>query len=161
LGEHPTNTNPRRQNWNYKGFYQTSKSTMTAERETFLKEHRGTKGVFFDYRFEGKKYMTHKSLISVSGIPIRLTGERLFHIYQGHPELQGCEDWIRETISNPEKVFEGDSGALMAVRKYEKTPVSENKFLVVVYKEQGNDGFVITAYFTRKLPKWRKVVWQR
>ena len=49
----------------------------------------------------------------------------------------------------------------MAVRKYEKTPVSENKFLVVVYKEQGNDGFVITAYFTRRLPKWRKVVWQR
>jgi len=50
---------------------------------------------------------------------------------------------------------------LMAVRKYEKTPVSENKYLVVVYKELKDDGFVITAYFTRKLPKWRKTPWQR
>ena len=49
----------------------------------------------------------------------------------------------------------------MAVRKYEKTPVSENKYLVVVYKELEDDGFVITAYFTRRLPKWRKTLWQR
>ena len=110
---------------------------------------------------EDEIYMIPGSLISVNNIPIRLTEERLAHIYQGHPELRGCENWIKETVSSPEKVLEGDNGALMAVRKYEKTPVSENKFLVVVYREQGNDGFVITAYFTRRLPKWRKVVWQR
>jgi len=99
--------------------------------------------------------------LSVNGIPIRLTQERLFHIYQGHPEMESCEDWIEETISVPEKILEGDNGALMAVRKYAKTPVSENKYLVVVYKEQEDDGFVITAYFTRRLSKWRKVIWQR
>jgi len=49
----------------------------------------------------------------------------------------------------------------MAVRKYEKIPVSENKYLVVVYKELEDDGFVITAYFTRRLAKWRKTLWQR
>ena len=100
-------------------------------------------------------------LHSVNGMPIRLTQERLFHIYQGHPEMEGCEKLIAETLCKPEKVLEGDNGALMAVRKYEKTPVSENKYLVVVYKELGDDGFVITAYFTRRLPKWRKVLWQR
>jgi len=100
-------------------------------------------------------------LRSVNGIPIRLTQERLSHIYQGHPEMKGCEDLIVETLSEPEKILEGDNGALMAVRKYEKTPVSENKYLVVVYKELEDDGFVITAYFTRRLPKWRKTLWQR
>jgi hypothetical protein len=99
-------------------------------------------------------------LFSVNGVPIRLTRERLSHIYQGHPELEGCEDMIRETLSNPERVLEGDGGALMAVRKYRTTPVGSNKFLVVVYKEQGDEGFVITAYFARRLPKWRRVLWQ-
>jgi len=102
-----------------------------------------------------------KLLRSVNGIPIRLTQERLSHIYQGHPEMEGCEDLIVGTLSEPEKILEGDNGALMAVRKYEKTPVSENKYLVVVYKELEDDGFVITAYFTRRLPKWRKTLWQR
>ena len=77
---------------------------------------------------EGEVYVVSGILTSVNNIPIRLTEERLAHIYQGHPELQGCEDWIKETVSSPEKVLEGDNGALMAVRKYEKTPVSENKF---------------------------------
>ena len=102
-----------------------------------------------------------KVLRSKNGIPIRLTRERLSHIYQGHPEIEECEDLIVETLSEPEKILEGDNGALMAVRKYEKTPVSENKYLVVVYKELEDDGFVITAYFTRRLPKWRKTLWQR
>ena len=101
------------------------------------------------------------TVLSVNGVPIRLTPERLVHIHQGHPEMEGCEDWIEETLSTPEKILEGDNGALMATRKYEKTPVTENKYLVVVYKEQEDDGFVITAYFTRRLPKWRKVIWQR
>jgi len=102
-----------------------------------------------------------RTITSINGIPIRLTQERLFHIYQGHPEIEGCEDWMEETLSNPDRILEGDNGALMAVKKYEKTPVSENKYLVVVYKEQQGDGFVITAYFTRRLPKWRKTLWQR
>ena len=97
-------------------------------------------------------------VFSVNQIPIRLTPERVKHICQGHPEMKGYENWIMETITNPEKILEGDNGALMAVRKYKKTPVSENKFLVVIYKEQGNDGFVITAYFTRRLSKWRKTL---
>ena len=101
------------------------------------------------------------AIVSINGVSIRLTLERLTHIYQGHPEMRGCEDLIRETISFPEKVLEGDNGALMATRKYRKTPVTENKYLVVVYREEENDGFVITAYFTRRLPTWRKVLWQR
>jgi len=98
---------------------------------------------------------------SVNGVPVRITKERLKHIYAGHPELKGCKRLIAETLENPELILEGENGALLAVRKYKKTPVSENKYLIVVYKENSNDGFVITAYFTRRYAKWRKVLWRR
>jgi len=98
---------------------------------------------------------------SVNGVLIRITEERLNHIYAGHPEMEGCENWILETIENPDFILEGDYGALLAVRRYERTPVSKDKYLVVVYKESSDDGFLITAYFTRRYAKWRKVLWQR
>ena len=98
---------------------------------------------------------------SINGVLVRITGERLNHIYTGHPEVKGCESWILETIEDPDIILEGDYGALLAVKKYEKTPVTENKYLVVVYKESSGDGFLITAYFTRRYARWRKVLWQR
>ncbi len=98
---------------------------------------------------------------SVNGILIRITEERLNYVYTGYPEMKGCENLIVETIETPDLVLEGDYGALLAVKKYEKTPVSENKYLVVVYKESSDDGFLITSYFTRRYAKWRKVLWQR
>ena len=102
-----------------------------------------------------------KTVVSVNGIPIRITQERLKHVYAGHPEVEGCERWIEETLKTPDLVLDGDNGALLAVKKYLKTPISENKYLVVVYKEEGKDGFLITAYFTRRYAKWRKIIWQR
>jgi len=42
-----------------------------------------------------------------------------------------------------------------------KTPVSENKYLIVAYKEISNiDGFLITAYFCRKPGNWRTIIWK-
>ncbi len=102
-----------------------------------------------------------KIIKSINNTPIRIPQEQLFHIYQGHPEMKGCENLIVETLSNPDRVLEGDDGALMAVKKFQKSPVSQNKYLVEVYKESADDGFVITAYFTRRLAKWRKIRWQR
>ncbi len=50
-----------------------------------------------------------------------------------------------ETVVNPAKILEGGDGELLAVREIEK-----NKFLVVVYRELINDGFIITAFLTRR-----------
>ena len=50
-----------------------------------------------------------------------------------------------ETIVNPSKILEGGDGELLAVREIEK-----NKFLVVVYRELISDGFIITAFLTRR-----------
>ncbi len=49
-------------------------------------------------------------------------------------------------IEEPEAVYEGKEGELLAVREIER-----GKYLVVIYKEvSGADGFVITAFLTRR-----------
>jgi hypothetical protein len=93
--------------------------------------------------------------------PVRITTERLNHIYRNHPEMQDQLEMLVETIKNPDLVTEGDSGELLAIKRYQKTPVSENKFLVVVYKQvEEMNSFVITAYFTRKYNSSRTILWK-
>lgn len=92
---------------------------------------------------------------SINGVPIRLTPERWKHISQRHPELGGKEQNVLNAIASPDLVQKGDLGTLMAVKK------SNDKFLVIVYKEiSETDGFVITAYYTKILRR-RMVVWKR
>ena len=83
------------------------------------------------------------------------------HIIAGHPEITGQLHRIQETIENPEIIQEGDHGELLAIRKYGKTPVYYDKFLVAVYKEvSAADGFLITAYYTRKPSARRSIIWK-
>ena len=92
---------------------------------------------------------------------IRLTDERTRHITKNHPEMKSCVSWILETIENPDFIFAGDFGELIASRLYEKTPVTNDKFLMVVYKETTKfDGFILTAYFCRSINKTRRIVWK-
>lgn len=74
--------------------------------------------------------------------------------------MDGQKERVLETISDPDTVQSGDFGELLAVRLYPKTPLTR-KYLVVVYKEAGNDGFVLTAYFTSGPSKRRKELWKR
>jgi hypothetical protein len=94
--------------------------------------------------------------ISKSGVPIRLTDERWFHIVENHDDVAGYYDDVLETIEDPDFILRGHGGALVAV-----TALGRRKYLAVIYREVSrNDGFVITAYFTtvldRKLIQWRK-----
>jgi len=98
---------------------------------------------------------------SKDAVPIRLTEERWEYICKRHPEMEDQQDKVLETVSGPDYIQRGDQGAKMAIRSYEKTPLS-SKYLVVVYREiDGSDGFIITAYFTRKPADWREVLWKR
>ena len=88
---------------------------------------------------------------SVSNVPIRLSKERFEHISSRHPETKDSISEILETLNNPDFVQKGDAGTLLAIKKFPKTPVTDQKFLVVVYKEVHQaDGFVLTAYYTNK-----------
>lgn len=80
---------------------------------------------------------------------------------RNHPETKNCIAWILETIENPNFIIAGDFGELLAVKLYDKTPVSQDKYLIVVYKETGKlDGFILTAYFSRSINNTRRIVWK-
>ena len=98
---------------------------------------------------------------SKNNIPLRLTKERWHHIIMRHPELDGQKEQVLETITEQDMIQQGDFGELIAIRFYEKTPLT-SKYLVVIYKEVENtDGFVITAYYATKPSERRKVLWRR
>jgi hypothetical protein len=82
---------------------------------------------------------------SSNGIQIRLTDERWAHITDEHFELAAMRRAVLECIGHPQRVLEGWSGELLAVRELEL-----GRSLVVVYRETGADGFVITAFVTRR-----------
>ena len=88
---------------------------------------------------------------SINNIVIRLTNERWQHILNAHIELENEVDAVLNTVSNPDYVIKGTEEELLAaIYKY------ENKMLVVVYKEEKEDGFIITAYYTSKIDKLLK-----
>jgi hypothetical protein len=94
---------------------------------------------------------------SKNGIPIRLTEERWFHITEQHSEMAGYYFDILETIQEPERIYEGKSKELLAVREIEP-----GKYMIVVYREvTKKDGFIITAFLTRRTEQVerRKKLW--
>ncbi|MFO7967245.1 MAG: hypothetical protein R6U44_06575 [Archaeoglobaceae archaeon] len=74
--------------------------------------------------------------------------------------LRGQKDKILETLQNPDIMLEGDFEELLSLKFYKQTPVN-SKYMVVVYKEVGDNGFVITAYFTNKYSEKRRILWKR
>ena len=99
--------------------------------------------------------------IDHKGRNIRLSDERWNHINERHPETRGKEKSLEETISTPDFIQEGDNGEFLAIKKYKKTPITDDKYLVVIYKLRNKDGFLITAYFTRRPSFRRKLIWKR
>ena len=63
---------------------------------------------------------------------------------------------ILETVAEPEQILAGNQKELLAVREIEP-----GKYLVVVYRELNFDGFIITAFVTRRVQslRRRKQVW--
>jgi hypothetical protein len=61
-----------------------------------------------------------------------------------------------ETVANPSRIFAGQASERLAVRE-----VEAGKWLVAVYRELGNDGFVIAAFLTRRVESLerRKQLW--
>ena len=110
------------------------------------------------------------SVNSKNGIVIRLTAERWSHTESSSAQAllkhmiiwRGNQDIVFETIEKPDKIIEGDKSERFAVKYYPKTSISE-KYVVVIYKEQTIDGFVITAFMTSKPEKIIKkgVIWKK
>ncbi len=97
-----------------------------------------------------------ETVLSKNGIPIRLPDERWAHITEEHCELAGFRLEVLETVANPVGIYAGNAGELLAVREIEA-----GKFLVAVYRESATDGFVITAFLTRRIKSLerRQLLW--
>jgi hypothetical protein len=96
---------------------------------------------------------------SKNNVPIRLTEEGWFHITEEHSEMAGYYFEVLETLEEPEAIYEGKAGECIAVRGIEK-----GKYIVVVYRELSKeDGFVITAFLTRRRKQLerRRKIWKR
>ncbi|MGD0697487.1 MAG: hypothetical protein ABSB82_21920 [Terriglobia bacterium] len=93
---------------------------------------------------------------SKADAPIRLTDERWAHITEEHCELAGLRAEVLATVAKPMRIYAGGAGELLATRQFEA-----DKWLVVVYRELGDDGFVITAFLTRRVASLerRNQVW--
>ncbi|KPK94757.1 MAG: hypothetical protein AMJ94_01080 [Deltaproteobacteria bacterium SM23_61] len=97
-----------------------------------------------------------ETVFSKNKFPIRLTDERWAHIIEEHCELAGMRFEVLEALASPSRILRGSAGELLALRE-----ISRKKFLVVVYRESEDDGFVITAFVTSRIRSLnrRKQLW--
>ena len=91
---------------------------------------------------------------SVNDVPIRLTDERWRYIANNKPYMERYFEEVLEAVENPTWVLRGYAGALVAVLS-----VTRRRYLHVVYREVSrDDGFVITAFISRKVNR-RMIIW--
>ena len=95
-------------------------------------------------------------VISVNRVPIRLPEERWTHIVANKPYMTAYYDHVLGAIENPTYVSQGYAGALVAVAN-----LGKRKYLNVVYRETSKrDGFIITAFISRRAKKER-ILWPK
>ncbi|MBZ0203971.1 MAG: hypothetical protein K8I03_13210 [Ignavibacteria bacterium] len=92
---------------------------------------------------------------------IRFTDERMTHIKEDHPELFEQFDKIKETLLTPDRIILSitDNSVELFYKLFEKTPVTK-KHMCVLVKNNKNDYFVITAYFTDSVKKGQ-LIWEK
>jgi len=78
---------------------------------------------------------------------IRLTQAQWSHISYRHPELTGRTNAIRDTLLHPLKIIELNNKKI----KYYSYLKEERCFLMVAVRILNHHGFIMTAYFTRKI----------
>lgn len=93
---------------------------------------------------------------SINGVPIRLTEERWAHIVENKPYMRPYYGQVLTAVEKPTRVLRGYAGALVAVLS-----LGRRQWLNVVYRELSrSDGFIITAFISRKIKK-ANLIWPK
>lgn len=88
------------------------------------------------------------TVLSVRGIPIRLTAEQWSH-------TNACCDDVLSTIERPDLILRGQPNTYVAARR-----VAGGRYLSVTYRELGSrEGYVIAARITSTINQ-RAVLWR-
>ncbi len=103
-----------------------------------------------------------KIIKSFAGKDIRLTSERWGHILESHDYMAGYEDLVIQTISEPEYIVKGWVNEKIACKNFKNTHLGE-KWMIVIYKEDSKDGFIISAFMTSNIKKIlrRGILWPK
>jgi hypothetical protein len=86
-----------------------------------------------------------QTVLSKSGVEVRLTDERWAHITEEHCELAGFRLEVLQTLSEPDRILAGGAGEMLAVRE-----LFQGKHMVLIYRKQVEDGFVIREFLTTR-----------
>jgi len=74
--------------------------------------------------------------------------------------MDSQKEHVLEALTDPDLIQRGDFGGLVAIRFYRETPMT-SKYLIAIYREVLNDGYVITAYYANRPSERRQVLWKR
>ena len=88
---------------------------------------------------------------SKNNITIRLTDERWTHISEQHGELLDMRVQVLRAVADPVRILAGNAGEQLALSE-----VETGKWLIVIYRELEKDGFIITAFLTRRIRSLNK-----
>ena len=95
---------------------------------------------------------------SINGISVRLNAERWAHIVEEHCELAGMREDVLETVFCPDWIYIGSYDEYLAVKE-----LKSGKYMVAVYREMNDDGFIITSFLTKRITYLTKKeqIWPR
>ena len=95
---------------------------------------------------------------SVLSKRIRLTYTQWKHITEKHREVDSQLKLIQETLVDPEFVLYSPSEENFQYYRFQKDSPVTDKYLLVVVKHLNQEGFIITAFFVRKVKLREKEV---
>jgi hypothetical protein len=86
---------------------------------------------------------------------VRFPHERLNHILERHSEMAGMEWAIRETLALPDASLPSVRNPTNVVEYYRwfTDTNGSGKYVRVVVRYSQQDAFVLTAHFTRRIPR--------
>ncbi len=86
---------------------------------------------------------------------IRLTEPQLRHIHERHSEMSGMEWAIGETLGAPDAELPSarDPDSVVEYYKWFSDTIKGDKYVKVVVKFGPDDAFVLTAHFSRRIPR--------
>ncbi|MBI4894955.1 MAG: hypothetical protein HY831_00540 [Candidatus Aenigmarchaeota archaeon] len=93
----------------------------------------------------------------VLGNRIKLANDRYIHIILKHPELEGMEDEIKNTLIQADFIQRSvyDSQIFLYYKEFGK-----DQYFVVVVKVLNKRGFIITSYIADVIKK-SEVIWKK
>lgn len=86
-----------------------------------------------------------ETVTSKHGVVIRLTDERWSHVSEEQAEMAGRKWDVLEAVAQPERDVARAASERLALKLQ-----SDGKVLVAVQREGADDGFIITAFLTRR-----------